>query len=189
MGAVQGLPANQHSQSSHNMLNWARLAVLVSWQILNGSQDFFFLFSTLSFIYFSKYETIVLYVLQFSLLIFFLPRQCSVGRLGCFYLLNYCVNILISGWCLTIRVSIQGVKLNHFDPNFSDYMVHSYLRMRILTFYPTKQVRRGFFPPMVCQIPNNIQKASGMPKKRFRDVLPFQEMETEIQLFSVFYKC
>ena len=71
-----------------------------------------------------------------------------MGRLGCFYLLNYCVNILISGWCLTIRVSIQGVKLNHFDPNFSDYMVHSYLRMRILTFYPTKQVRRGFFPPM-----------------------------------------
>ena len=41
LGAVQDLPANKNlSQSSHNLSNWAGLAVLVSWQILKGSQNF-----------------------------------------------------------------------------------------------------------------------------------------------------
>ena len=34
-----------HSQCSHNLSNWAGLAVLVSRYILNGSQDFFHIFS------------------------------------------------------------------------------------------------------------------------------------------------
>ena len=37
---------------------WTGLAVLFSRQLLNGSQDFFFRFSTLIFIYFFKYKTI-----------------------------------------------------------------------------------------------------------------------------------
>ena len=45
LGAIQDLPANQHSQSGHNLSNWAGLAVLVSCQMLNGSQDFFHTFS------------------------------------------------------------------------------------------------------------------------------------------------
>ena len=45
LGAIQDLPANQHSQFSHNLWNWAGLAVLVSWQILKGSQDFLHTFS------------------------------------------------------------------------------------------------------------------------------------------------
>ena len=49
----------------------AGLVVLFSRQLLNGSQDFFSCFDTLIFIYFFKYETIFLYVLQFFLLIFF----------------------------------------------------------------------------------------------------------------------
>ena len=38
--------------------NWAGLAVLFSRQLLNGSQDFFFRFNILIFIYFFKYKTI-----------------------------------------------------------------------------------------------------------------------------------
>ena len=37
---------------------WAGLAVLFSRQLLNGSQDFFFLFNILSLTYFLKYKTI-----------------------------------------------------------------------------------------------------------------------------------
>ena len=37
---------------------WAGLAVLFSRQLLNGSQDFFFLLNILILIYFLKYETI-----------------------------------------------------------------------------------------------------------------------------------
>ena len=46
----------------------AELAVLVSRQILNGSQDFF-LFNTLIFIYFFKYEAIETHARAFLTLI------------------------------------------------------------------------------------------------------------------------
>ena len=42
LGALQDLPAKQHSQSRPIPQIMAELAVLVSWQILNDSQDFFF---------------------------------------------------------------------------------------------------------------------------------------------------
>ena len=45
LGDLQDLPANKYSQFSHNFWNWAELAVLVSWQILNGSKDFLHTFS------------------------------------------------------------------------------------------------------------------------------------------------
>ena len=45
LGALQDLPANQHSQFSHNLWNWAELAVLVSKQVLKGFQDFLHTFS------------------------------------------------------------------------------------------------------------------------------------------------
>ena len=45
LGAIQKLPAIEHSQFSHNLGNWAELAVLVSWQLLKGSQDFLHTFS------------------------------------------------------------------------------------------------------------------------------------------------
>ena len=38
--------------------NWAGLALLFSRQLLNSSQDFFFRFNILIFIYFFKYKTI-----------------------------------------------------------------------------------------------------------------------------------
>ena len=43
--ALQDLPADQHSQSGHNLKNYAGLAVLVSWQFLKGFQDFVHTFS------------------------------------------------------------------------------------------------------------------------------------------------
>ena len=45
MGALQDLPANQHSQSSPIPQIKTELAVLGSWQILKGSQDFLHTFS------------------------------------------------------------------------------------------------------------------------------------------------
>ena len=47
LAALQDLPANQHSQFSHNLWNWAGLAELGSSQILKlkGSQDFLHTFS------------------------------------------------------------------------------------------------------------------------------------------------
>ena len=45
MGALQDLPANQHSQSSPIHSIMAGLAVLVCWQILWGSHDFLHTFS------------------------------------------------------------------------------------------------------------------------------------------------
>ena len=45
LGALQDLPANQHSQSSPIPQIMAELAVIVSWQILKGSQDFLHTFS------------------------------------------------------------------------------------------------------------------------------------------------
>ena len=45
LGALQNLPANQRSQFSHNLWNWTGLGVLVSWQILKGSQNFLHIFS------------------------------------------------------------------------------------------------------------------------------------------------
>ena len=45
LGAIQDLPANQHSQFSPIPQIMAELAGLVSWQILKGSQDFLHTFS------------------------------------------------------------------------------------------------------------------------------------------------
>ena len=45
VGALQDLPANQHSQSSEIHPIMARLAVLLSWQILKGSHGFLYTFS------------------------------------------------------------------------------------------------------------------------------------------------
>ena len=39
-GALKDLLANQHSQSGHNLVNQAGLAVKVCWQILKGSHGF-----------------------------------------------------------------------------------------------------------------------------------------------------
>ena len=49
---------NSTANSAQFWWHWAGLAVLFSRQILNGSQDFFFLFNILIFIYLLKYETI-----------------------------------------------------------------------------------------------------------------------------------
>ena len=48
--------------------------MLVSRQIPNGSQDFFFLFNTLIFIYFFKYETVETYARAF-----FMVNILSIG--------------------------------------------------------------------------------------------------------------
>jgi hypothetical protein len=53
---------------AHFHPNWAGLAVLFSRQILNGSQDFFHIFSII-FIYFFKYETIETHARAFLALI------------------------------------------------------------------------------------------------------------------------
>ena len=45
LGALQDLPAYQHSQCSPISQIMAGLAVLVSWQILKGPQDFFHTFN------------------------------------------------------------------------------------------------------------------------------------------------
>ena len=55
----------------------AWLAVLFSRQILNGSQDFFFLFNILIFIYFFKYETIETYARAFLTL-----NILAIGRVN-----------------------------------------------------------------------------------------------------------
>ena len=68
VGALQDLPANYYRQSSHNLSNWAGLAVLLSWQLQNGSQDFNFsivMGSKPSF----QLKFIAAYVLQFFSLI------------------------------------------------------------------------------------------------------------------------
>ena len=68
LGAIQYLPANYQSQScpiSHIM---ARLAVLVSWQVLNGSQDFFHPFS-MALYHKWDVKNALAYVLQFFSLI------------------------------------------------------------------------------------------------------------------------
>ena len=49
---------NSTANPAHFHPNWAGLAVLFSRQLLNGSQDFFFRFNILIFIYFFKYKTI-----------------------------------------------------------------------------------------------------------------------------------
>ena len=60
----------QHSQSGHNLLNWAELAVLFSRQLSNGSQDFFFSFQYFNFHLFFKYKTIETHTNAFWHLIF-----------------------------------------------------------------------------------------------------------------------
>ena len=54
---------NNTANPAHFHPNWARLAVLFSKQLLNGSQDFFFIF-----IYFFKYKTIETHARAFLLL-------------------------------------------------------------------------------------------------------------------------
>ena len=68
LGALQDLPANQHSQFSHNSVKWAELAVLVSWQFLKGSQDFFHTFS-MALYHKLDVKNVFAYVLQFFSLI------------------------------------------------------------------------------------------------------------------------
>ena len=56
------------AKNAHFHPNWAGLAVLFSRQILNGSQDFFHIFS-IFFIYCFKYETIETHARAFLALI------------------------------------------------------------------------------------------------------------------------
>ena len=42
LGAILDLPANQHNQSGLISYIWAKWALLISWQIQNGSQQFDF---------------------------------------------------------------------------------------------------------------------------------------------------
>ena len=68
LGAIQHLSANQHSQFSPIPQIMTELAVLVSWQILNGSQDFL---HTFSITLYHKWvvKNVISFALQFFLLI------------------------------------------------------------------------------------------------------------------------
>jgi hypothetical protein len=61
------------------------LAVLISRQILNGSQDYFLLFNTLIFIYFFKYETIETYACAFLSLIILAVGTVVRDVIHCMY--------------------------------------------------------------------------------------------------------
>ena len=83
--------------------NWAGLAVLISRQLLKGSQDFFFHFNIFIFIYFFRYETIVLFALQFSLLIIFGISKSICGTSSNFQKLvfaNFSLVCTAPLWCV-----------------------------------------------------------------------------------------
>ena len=66
LGALQDLPANQHSQSSPIPQIMTESAVLVSWQILHGSQDFLHIFSMVLQYHKWGVKTGFTFALQFS---------------------------------------------------------------------------------------------------------------------------
>ena len=71
---------NSTANLAHFHQNWAGLAVLFRRQIPNGSQDFYFLFNILIFIYFFKYETIETHARAFLTL-----NILAIGRVPYFY--------------------------------------------------------------------------------------------------------
>ena len=86
VGALQDLPANQHSQSGQIQTIMAGLDVLVSWQTLKGSHDFLHTFS-MALCYKWDVKT---FALQFFMLI-------SDGLGGVYYVCHHKLQILCKG--------------------------------------------------------------------------------------------
>ena len=97
---------NGTANPAHFHPNWAGLAVLFSRQLLNSSQDFFFHFNILIFIYFFKYKTIETHARAF------LPLNISaigtVTRHKC--CLKHDVKVFLSSTMDTSWLELQNLK-------------------------------------------------------------------------------
>ena len=120
LGALQDLPAKQHSQFSHSLWNWAGLAVLVTWQILKGSQDFLY---TFNLVLYHKWDV---NVLQFFSLI-----SDSLGGVTWHYCLYFfCPNIERTLLPFDVWVFLLCLLISFYVRSLSDIFIKRYNQRR-----------------------------------------------------------